>query len=166
MNISIINLTHGLVSDQEMQTVIRALNRQVAEDFGPYWNLYGHLRLEGYSGGEPRKGENTEDMRGDAVIYIWDEADVPDALGYHDANNQGVPFGFVFIDIAREMGENWTVTFSHEVLELLGDRQANLLVQGPHPSRPDHLVSLSPNFLVVLLVDSSSLKGSISSENV
>lgn len=140
MKISVINLTHGLISDQEIQAAIRAVNRQVQEDFAPYWNISGQLRLEGSSGGDPNRGENTEDMRGDAVIYIWDEADVPNALGYHDANHHGVPFGFVFVDIATEMGENWTVTFSHEVLELLGDRQANLLVQGPHPDDGEQLV--------------------------
>src|SRR5436853_495964 len=32
------------------------------------------------------------------------------------------------------------ITLSHEALELLADPEANLLVQGPHPSRPRHKV--------------------------
>ena len=91
LKISVINLTHGLVSDQEVHTAIRAINRQIAEDFAPYWNITGKLRLEGTVGGDPGSGGNTEDMRGDAVIYLWDEADIPNAVGYHDANHMGYP---------------------------------------------------------------------------
>ncbi len=132
MRISVINLTHGLLSDREVISAIRTVNRQIQEDFAPYWNLHGQLRLEGNSSEQPGV-DDAEDMQGEGIIYLWDKADVPDALGYHEANYRGIPYGFVFIDIATEIGENWTVTFSHEVLELIGDRQANQLVRGPHP---------------------------------
>jgi hypothetical protein len=39
----------------------------------------------------------------------------------------------VFLDISAKLDESWTVTLSHEALELLADQEANLLVQGPHP---------------------------------
>ena len=139
MNISVINMTHGLLSDKEIQTAIRAINRQISEDFSPYWNISGTLRLEGSSTPQPDK-RNLRDMRGDAVLYLWDESDVPNALGYHASNYRGIPYGFVFIDIASDLDESWTVTLSHEALELLGDQQANLLVQGRHPEDPDHTV--------------------------
>ena len=132
MRISVINLTFGLLSDREVITAIRAVNRQIAEDFAPYWNSYGVLRLEGNSSEDP-DSENPEDMQGEGVIYLWDKSDVPNALGYHDKNFRGIPYGFVFVDIATEIGENWTVTLSHEALELLGDRRANTLVKGPDP---------------------------------
>ena len=132
MRISVINLTHGLLSDTEVITSIRAINRQIKEDFEPYWNMQGQLRLEGNSSEQPDT-DHPEDMQGEAIIYLWDKADVPNALGYHDANYRGIPYGFVFVDIASEIGENWTVTFSHEVLELIGDRQAGKLIRGPHP---------------------------------
>src|ERR1041384_5566078 len=32
------------------------------------------------------------------------------------------------------MGEHWSVTLSHEALELLADSETNLLVRGPHPN--------------------------------
>lgn len=139
MNISVINMTHGLLSDKEIQTAIRAINRQISEDFAPYWNISGTLRLEGSSTPQPDK-RNLRDMRGDAVLYIWDESDVPNALGYHASNFRGIPYGFVFIDIASDLDESWTVTLSHEALELLGDQQANLLVQGTHPEDSNHTV--------------------------
>lgn len=132
MRISVVNITHGLLSDSEVIVAIRAINRQIQEDFAPYWNLHGQLRLEGNSADQPSV-DYPEDMQGEAIIYLWDRADVPNALGYHEANHRGIPYGFVFIDIATEIGENWTVTFSHEALELIGDRQANKLARGPHP---------------------------------
>jgi hypothetical protein len=132
MIITIINHSNGKVSDAEIQTVIRAINRQVREDFEPYWSLGATVRLEGRSSVNPDI-QRAIDMRGDAVIYVWDKSDVEDAIGYHDLNNRGIPFGFVFLDIAKQLGEPWSVTLSHEVLELIGDPQVNLLVAGPHP---------------------------------
>ena len=139
MIISIINHTSGKVTDEELQGAIRAINRQTAEDFEPYWSLGATLRLEGKSGEKPQK-QDLADMRGDAVIYLWDKTDVAGALGYHEANNRGIPFGFVFTELSKKLGENWTVTLSHEALELIGDPEVNLLVQGPHPTNPDKYV--------------------------
>jgi len=84
------------------------------------------LRLEGRS--EKKPSEHTlADMRGDAVIYMWDHIDVDDALGYHDRNDRGIPFGFVFLDLASDLEEPWTVTLSHEALELIGDPETNFV---------------------------------------
>jgi len=132
MIISIINHTSGQIKDEELQTVIRAINRQIKEDFEPYWSLGATIRLEGRSGDTPDK-QNPVDMRGDAIIYLWDKVDVDGALGYHDLNFKGIPYGFVFTSLSKEIGENWSVTLSHEVLELILDPDVNLLVAGPHP---------------------------------
>ena len=139
MIISVINHTAGQVSDEELQNVIRAINRQIREDYEPYWHIGGELRLEGKSGYKPSK-QNISDMRGDAVLYLWNSVDVDDALGYHDANNRGIPYGFVFTELAKQLGENWSVTLSHEALEVLGDSEVNLLVQGPHPAESSRTV--------------------------
>lgn len=132
MIISVINHTNGAISDEEVQTTLRAVNRQIREDFETYWSLGAELRLEGRSSQQPDTA-TLADMRGEAVIYLWDEADVDDAIGYHDRNNRGIPFGFVFTRISADLGEPWTVTLSHEALELIGDPEVNLLVKGPHP---------------------------------
>jgi hypothetical protein len=139
MFISVINHTNGEISDEELHVAIRAINRQIDDDFEPYWSLGGTLRLEGKSEKQPSKID-LPDMRGDAVVYMWNGSDVEGALGYHDNNNRGIPFGFVFTKLAQEIGEKWTVTLSHEALELIGDPDVNLLVQGPHPSHPDKAV--------------------------
>ena len=134
MLISIVNRSRS-ISDAELQTVIRAINRQIKDDFEPYWSFGATLRLEGAIGSKPDKNAPAE-LRGDAIIYLWDEVDVDGAVGYHDTNARGIPYGFVFTKLSKELGENWTVTLSHEALELIGDPQGNLLVQGPHPTKP------------------------------
>ncbi|MBI4490586.1 MAG: hypothetical protein HY694_15995 [Deltaproteobacteria bacterium] len=133
MIISIINHTNGKLSDEEVQGAIRAINRQIKEDFEPYWSLGATLRLEGKAGAKP-KPQEPADMRGDAIIYLWDKTNVANALGYHDRNNHGIPFGFVFTELSASLGERWTVTLSHEALELIADPEVNLLVAGPHPA--------------------------------
>lgn len=132
MLISVINLAEPQIDDGEVQRVIRAINRQIAEDFESYWGFGATLRLEGKSSSRPRR-QAPVDMRGEAILYLMKNADVEDALGYHDSNFRGIPCGFVYTALSEQLGEPWTVTFSHEALELVGDPQANLLAQGPHP---------------------------------
>ncbi len=131
MTISIVNFT--TVDDSEVQRTIRAINRQIANDFEPYWHMGARLRLEGRAGHTPQR-ELAPELRGDAVIYLWSQADVEGALGYHEANNRGLPSGFVFTEISRQIGEPWSVTLSHEALELIGDANVNILAAGPHPA--------------------------------
>lgn len=132
MIISVINHASAKIADAEIQQVLRALNRQIEGDFAPYWSLSATLRLEGRSGKQPSK-QSLSDMRGDAVLYLWDQVDVDGALGYHDLNHRGIPFGFVFTELSEKMDEHWSVTLSHEALELIADPEVNLLVMGPHP---------------------------------
>ncbi len=137
MIISIFNCSGGKVSDAEMQKAIRAINIQIERDFEPYWSFGATLRLEGHTRqSNPRKRPyNASDMRGDAVLYLWDH--VPkDYEGMHDRDFRGVPFGVVGLDLSESLDENWTVTLSHEALELVGDPESNLLVQGPSPRNP------------------------------
>lgn len=139
MIISVINFTNGKIKDEDIHAAIRAINRQIAEDFEPYWSFGATLRLEGRTTAKPSK-KSLPDMRGDGIVYVWDRSDVEDALGYHEANYRGIPYGFVFTQLSEQLGEPWSVTLSHEALEMLGDPQANLLVQGPHPEHPSKVV--------------------------
>ncbi len=135
MIISVINLTHDQVKDEELQVAIRAINRQIAECFDPYWGYGATLRLEGHAGDQPDK-LHLPDMRGDAVLYLWDQMDVQGALGYHERNESSIPYGIVFTQLSQQLGENWSMTLSHEALELIADPEVNLLVRGPHPTEP------------------------------
>ena len=130
MLISVVNRSTS-IRDEELLTAVRAINRQLREDFEPYWSITAQMRVEtSIASSAPR---NAAELRGDAVMYLLEEADVQEALGYHDKTCRGVPCGFVFLRLARELKENWTVTLSHEAIEMVADSQANLLVRGPHP---------------------------------
>jgi hypothetical protein len=118
-----------------VQRVLGAVNRQIDGDFAPYWSLTATLRLEGRSQRRPGR-QSLVDMRGDAVLYLWDKADVDDAIGYHDLNHRGIPYGFVFTEVSKQLKEPWSVTLSHEALEMIADPESNLLVMGPHPEHP------------------------------
>ena len=132
MIISVINHTNGDIRDEDLQEAIRAINLQIERDFEPYWSLSATLRLEGKSSRKPHKFHPL-DMRGDAIIYIWNKSNVSEALGFHNRNFKGIPFGFVFTEICNDLNEPWTVSLSHEALETIGDPEANLMVMGPHP---------------------------------
>jgi hypothetical protein len=132
MLISIVNRSSS-IANEEVLRVIRAINRQIAEDFEPYWSFGAKLRLEGVMDEHPSKRRLAE-LRGDAILYLYDRMDVADALGYHERNWCGIPYGFVSTRLSENLHEEWTTTLSHEALELIGDPQGNLLVQGPHPS--------------------------------
>jgi hypothetical protein len=133
MIISVSNLSNGVASDAKLQNAIRAVNRQIAEDFQPYWGFGAMLRLEGKSG-RGRREVDPADMRGDAILYLRDTVKITDTDGYHDRHFSGIPFGIVFLEVSRALKEEWTVTLSHEALELVGDPENNLVVQGPHPT--------------------------------
>ena len=79
-------------------------------------------------------------MRGDAILYLRKVIQVADADGYHARHFSGIPYGVVFLDLSKKLKEDWTVTLSHEALELTGDPENNLLVQGPHPKKPSKRV--------------------------
>jgi len=136
MIISIVNHTHGHLKDEEVLHAIRAVNTQIAEDFEPYWSMGARIRLERRSERRPDPKDGA-DLRGDAIIYLWDKIAPDDALGYHDKTDQGLPYGFVFTELADQLKEDWRTTLSHEVLELIADPEANLLVRGPSPTEDD-----------------------------
>ena len=141
MRISVINHTNGNIEDKKIIEVIRAINRQIQEDFEPYWSMGATLRLEGRSQEKPNV-VHLMDMRGDAIIYVWDrpkedpkslQEEAEEAIGYHEKNFRGVPYSFVFIDVTEKLKQDWSTALSHEALEMIADPELNLLVQGPDP---------------------------------
>lgn len=69
MIISVVNRSKTITDEQVLNT-IRAINRQIAEDFEPYWSLPAKLRLEGAVGEQPDKMKLAE-MR----VYCIDSQD-------------------------------------------------------------------------------------------
>jgi hypothetical protein len=145
MNIVIVNHSNS-INDADLLKATRALGRQLKEDFTPLWDTAVSLRAISACGSATSPdGKPVDPSIGssDAIIYLAETKDDPngvqDALGYHDANFKGVPYGFVFTDLAAQIGESWTVTLSHELLELAADPEVNLLVATAHPTKPDQI---------------------------
>ena len=59
-------------------------------------------------------------------LAVLDDPDQADALGYHDLTNEGLPLGKIFVKADLQAGASWTVTLSHETLEMLADPDINL----------------------------------------
>lgn len=135
-SIAVINFSPDL-TDQDVQEAIRAVNRKVTEDFIPIWGGGRTLRLHA-ADFDPMDPDalDEEQVQADSVMYLVDEATLPGALGYHDLNTSDMPLGFVFV----LNPDDWTVTLSHEVLELIMDPTVNIFVPGPDPRDPNNLV--------------------------
>ena len=135
-SIAVINFSTQL-NDQDIQRAIRSVNRQVVEDFMPLWGAGRVLKLhEPVSDPADIDTLALEPVYADSVIYLVDEGLLAGALGFHDLNARDLPFGFVFVLDTND----WTVTLSHEVLELIIDPTVNLFVPGPDPRNPANLV--------------------------
>ena len=123
------------IKDADFQPVISAIGEQIARDFHPEWDIAATLR------GVTSPLTQTAHIQGqhNAIIYFGDSHQDPTtgvegALGYHSVNHANLPYGFVYLDITEEYGEKWSVTLSHEALELLGDPDAAETVVGPAPN--------------------------------
>lgn len=131
-DIAIINFSS--IPDGEVQNVLRAINRQVTEDFMPIWGS-GHICKLHASAFDPAHPDilKEDPVPAEGVIYLVNDPHIAGALGYHDMNNAEIPVGFVFTALG-----DWTVTLSHEVLELIIDPTVNIFVPGPDPRDPDN----------------------------
>jgi hypothetical protein len=129
--ISVVNFSN--LSDNDVQSAIRAVNRQISEDFAPIWGSIWDLRLHG-SSVSPDDIDSLieESIQGEAVLYLTDQPHLAGAAGYHAINGGEKPYGFVFVTDP----DDWTVTLSHEALELIIDPTVNVMVPGPDP-RPN-----------------------------
>lgn len=118
INISVMNAS-TVLQDSDVQPVVDALQKQVDNDFGPAWGVEASLNFVP-QGGSPAAGS--------WQLVILDDSDQAGALGYHDLTSEGLPLGKVFAASDLKFGTNWTVTASHELLEMLGDPNINLTV--------------------------------------
>lgn len=100
------------VSDAEVQACLADFQTQVTRDFAPAWGV-GCRLVWVPQGSNPPAGA--------WQLAVLDDADQAGALGYHDVTPDGHPLGKVFVKTTVSAGEHWTVVFSHELLEMLGD---------------------------------------------
>lgn len=97
------------LSDALVRSYVAAQQIQIDRDFEPTWG-FGAVCIF-----VPREHIPPDAWR----IYLRDHAPVAGELGFHD--DVGNPTGYAFVVDAISDQVSWTVTLSHEVLELLAD---------------------------------------------
>ncbi|MEW2417853.1 hypothetical protein AB0953_29640 [Streptomyces sp. NPDC046866] len=107
------------INPSQITRVAAALQKQATRDFAPLWQVNATV--------------DAFDRLEDVPVGYWPLIvvdDVPDAAGYHTDEN-GQPFSLI------EFSESWSLTASHEMLEMLADPFGNRLVSGksPHPEQ-------------------------------
>jgi hypothetical protein len=116
--IAIINKSKAL-TDAEVKAVIPAMQTQIDRDFAPIWELDATLTFLSASDTVPANVW---------TMYLLDNSDQSGALGYHDITDNGLPTGKVFAADDKKYNLSWTVTLSHELLEMLLDPYINTTV--------------------------------------
>jgi hypothetical protein len=108
------------ITASELSNVSAAIQKQVTRDFGPIWDV--NATVDSF--------QKLEDVPlGYWPVLVQADIHQAGALGIHlDKNNQ--PFALVTHD------ENWSLTVSHETLEMLADPFGNRLVASDSP-KPD-----------------------------
>jgi hypothetical protein len=116
INIAVSNHS-TVVSVQEFAQVVSALQVQLDRDVYPVWGITAHLTI---LAGKQNPTVNQWQL------VVLDHSDQADALGYHDVTVHGKPLGKVFAADDKKYGLSWSVTISHELIEMLGDPDINL----------------------------------------
>jgi hypothetical protein len=109
------------LSDAQIKAVLPSLQQQVSDDFKPYWDADCSLTF--LTKGSPL-------VAGWWQILVTDDTDQAGALGYHEMTSHGLPLGKVFAGLDLQTGASWSLTLSHELLEMLADPWINWCAQG------------------------------------
>jgi hypothetical protein len=115
-NLAVVSEVEGH-DPSDVARVAAALQKQATRDFGPIWDVQATVdafpRLE------------------DVPVGYWpmivrDDIGVEGAAGIH-LDDHGQPFALI------TFGDSWSLTASHELLEMLGDPFGNRLIPGQSP---------------------------------
>jgi hypothetical protein len=106
-----------VIQDSEIQPVITALQIQLDRDFTPVWGISAELSF---------CDKNTTPPTNAWQLLILDDSDQAGALGYHELTPEGLPISRVFAKSDLQYHLSWSVTISHELIEMFGDPDINL----------------------------------------
>lgn len=110
----------SVLADADVQAAMIAFQHQVDYEFREAWNASALFRWH---------DKTAPIIPGAWVLALLDDSDQAGALGYHDLTDAGLPMSKVFAKTDAQYGLSWTVTASHEYMEMLGDPYANTSVQ-------------------------------------
>jgi hypothetical protein len=118
MNLALVTEVKGH-DPSDVAKVAAALQKQVTRDFGPLWEV--QATIDAF----PR----LEDVPvGYWPLIVKDDIGQPGAAGVH-LDKDGQPFALV------TMSDSWSLTASHEMLEMLADPFGNRVIAGASPKR-------------------------------
>jgi hypothetical protein len=117
--IAVINQSEELTAD-DVARAAAAVQKQVVNDFGPLWGVTATVSVF----------PSLEIPPDYWPVVIRDDIGINEP-GVHSTEFPEKPFALVLFT-----GSKWTVTLSHEILELLLDPSGTLLISGPSV-RPD-----------------------------
>jgi hypothetical protein len=120
MNLAVVSLVDGH-DPSDVARVAAALQRQAARDFAPIWDV--SATVDAFP--------TLDDMPvGYWPIIVERDIDTEGAAGVHE-DRDGQPFALV------EMSDSWSLTASHEMLEMLADPFGRRLIaaQSPDPDQ-------------------------------
>lgn len=107
------------IPSSEVNVVAAALQKQATRDFGPIWTV--SATVDAYA--------KLEDVPIDYwPILVQDDINEPGAAGIH-LDKDGQPFSLV------QAGPGWSLTASHECLEMLADPFGNRMKAGKSPKK-------------------------------
>lgn len=101
-----------VISDTDAWRATWCLGYQARWQFSPTWGIDAYVTFSPKGGTIPP---------GSSILHILDTSDQQGALGYHDVDQNEVPYARVFAKTADEAGLQFPEVLSHEGLELLID---------------------------------------------
>ena len=105
------------ISPREFTRVAAALDKQVTRDFGPIWGVPATV--------DPVFSLDDTPVGYWPIVLVEDTGEAS-GFGYH-ADHYGQPFALVALT------DSWSLSASHECLEMLADPFGDRMVPGPHP---------------------------------
>ncbi len=126
-NIAILNKSASLLKNQNAQVSLmaQACNTQILRQVCPAWGMLAQGNVQFFT-------DERLVPSGYAPIYILDNPDEPDALGYHTEDGSGKPWGRIFVKPILDYGGtvlsgslSVSSVLSHEVIELWADPCCN-----------------------------------------
>ena len=145
--VAVVSLTSE-VSNRSLMQAAAALQKQVTRDFSPYWGLpatvdafedlasvpsdYYHVVVFGDPG--ELADQLDVEIGADRAASLMQRFEREALQGIHLNAFTRQPFALV------AASDTWTVSLSHEVLEMLADPFGNRLVAAAHPLQPDQRV--------------------------
>lgn len=104
----------NLLTDALVASYVLAQQTQITRDFAPIWHIDATCVFVPPGQAAPP---------GAWVVHLRDHSPDPGALGFHD--DQGNPVAYCFVADDLKDGLSWSVTNSHETLEMLVDPTIN-----------------------------------------